>query len=60
MNVSKNIYTLLNGFYTLTNKQTWPLDRVDLFLANHTIKKLFSFYVNSDLSGPKIEEYSLK
>lgn len=59
MNISKNIYTLLTGFYTVTKNQVWPFDRVDLFLATHTIKTLFPFYVNSELPGPNIEEYSL-
>lgn len=59
MNISKNIYTLLTGFYTVRKDQVWPFDRVDLFLATHTIKTLFPFYVNSELPGPNIEEYSL-
>jgi hypothetical protein len=36
----------------------WPSDRVDLFLANHTINKLFQKYKINDSSQPLIEKYN--
>jgi phage-related protein len=59
MKVTKNIHKLLEHFYLVTANQTWPINRVDLFLADHTIRKIFSFYLNTTPSGPRIEEYHL-
>jgi hypothetical protein len=59
MKVSKNIHSLLKDFYLVKANQVWPTDRVDLFLAKHTIMKLFPFYLNSTLSGPLIDVYYL-
>lgn len=59
MKVSKNIHKLLKDYYLVKPTMVWPRDRVDLFLASHTIMKLFPFYLNSNLSGPRIEEYYL-
>lgn len=50
----------LNNFYMVEYDQPWPKERVDLFLAHHTIKKLFSSYRKIRSTGPKIEEYILK
>lgn len=61
MTMKKNFRQSLkkfNVFVAMAN-QGWPLDRVDLFLANHTIETLFPFYTNVALKGPKIETYSL-
>jgi hypothetical protein len=57
MKVSKNIHKLLKDYYLVKPTMVWPRDRVDLFLASHTIRKLFSFYVDSNLPGPLIERY---
>jgi hypothetical protein len=59
MNVTPDIKKLLKDFYLVKPDEGWPVDRVDLFLAKHTIKKLFSFYLNTTLQGLKIEEYTL-
>ena len=59
MKVSQNIHNLFKDFYMVKFRMIWPIDRVDLFLANFTIKKLFSFYLNTRLPGPKIESYYL-
>ncbi len=40
-------------------EEDWPLDKVYLFLANHAIKKIFSFYTVRESDGPKIETYNL-
>ncbi len=37
----------------------WPVDGVYLFLANQAIRKIFTFYINRVLDGPKIETYML-
>jgi len=57
MEISQNIHTLLKDYYLIKPNMIWPRNRVDLFLASHTIRKLFPFYLNSNLSGPRIEEY---
>jgi serine/threonine protein kinase len=59
MKVSRNIHNLLKDYYLIRPTDVWPRNRVDLFLANHTIMKLFSFYLNSNLPGPLIEQYYL-
>lgn len=61
MKVGQNVHKLLKDFNISMVKvnQAWPEERVDFFLANHTIKTLFSFYTNIRLLGPKIETYSL-
>lgn len=60
MKVSKRINSILSKFYVIDSPLEWPTDRVDLFLANRTIAKIFDFYGSSEqLSQPKIEEYSL-
>jgi hypothetical protein len=59
MNVSNNIIKLFDGFYKIKPNTEWPPNRVDLFLADHTIRKLFPFYLNAKQNGPKIEEYYL-
>jgi len=60
MMVSDHIYDLLDDFYKIPKYKAWPVDRVDLFLASHTIKKLFLSYTDpNSVSGPKIENYSL-
>lgn len=59
MKVSNKIKKMLSDFYLVKANNIWPEDRVDLFLAHHTIAKLFSSYRQSKLSGLKIEEYYL-
>ncbi|CCV01931.1 Serine/threonine protein kinase [Invertebrate iridescent virus 22] len=59
MKVSNKIKKLLSDFYLVKANSVWPEDRVDLFLAHHTIAKLFSSYRQSKLNGLKIEEYYL-
>lgn len=60
MKVSTTIKKLLGDFYMVKPNQAWPLDRVDLFLAQYTIRKLFStYYSNFDLEGPLIDSYYL-
>lgn len=59
MKVSQNIHKLLKDYYLVKPTTIWSRNRVDLFLASHTIMKLFPFYLNSTLSGPLIERYYL-
>ncbi|ADO00366.1 hypothetical protein WIV_gp023 [Wiseana iridescent virus] len=58
MKVSGAIKNKLKDFYKVKMNQVWPVDRVDLFLASHTIAKLFVNYTVKP-SGGQIEEYSL-
>jgi serine/threonine protein kinase len=50
---------LLKDFYKVSINYKWPINGVYLFLASHAIKKIFSFYINKTLDGPKIETYIL-
>jgi serine/threonine protein kinase len=60
LRISKTIRDLLKNYYVVPPQQKWPRERVDLFLANHTIMKLFSFYLeNYQNYGPKIDSYNL-
>lgn len=59
LKITSNVSKIFKDFYKVEPDQVWPVDRVDLFLASHTIKKLFSFYVGTKLAGPKIDEYYL-
>lgn len=59
MPVSDTIKRLLSNFYLVKSNSLWPEDRVDLFLAHHTIAKLYQFYRQTKPSGIKIEEYHL-
>lgn len=59
MKVSSAIKNKLKDFYKVKMNQVWPVDRVDLFLASHTIAKLFVDYTRVKPSGGQIEEYSL-
>jgi hypothetical protein len=59
LNVSQDIHRLFKDFYKVSINEAWPMNRVDLFLASHAIRKIFSFYLNSDLNGPELESYSL-
>lgn len=60
MKASKNIHKLLDNFYMVKPNQVWPIDRVDLFLAQFTIRNLFSKLYSKRLDGPLIDSFYLR
>jgi hypothetical protein len=58
MKVSSNIIELFKDYYTLKLKDAWPLDRVDMFLANYTIHRLFRQYLENPPNLNIIETYT--
>lgn len=59
LKISDYIFNLLKDYKVVKLNDPWPVDRVDLFLANHTIKKLFPSYLKLSVPGSQIEEYTL-
>ncbi len=58
MKIGSNIVNLFKDYYTLKLKDAWPLDRVDMFLANYTIHRLFRQYLKSPPNLNIIETYT--
>jgi hypothetical protein len=59
MKVSSNIIELFKDYCTLNLKDAWPLDRIDMFLANYTIHRLFRQYLENPPNLNIIETYTL-
>jgi hypothetical protein len=62
MAVSTKIKEKFKNFYLVDKSTVLPADRVDMFLAHHTIRVHFPFYLKEnsvDDSGSKIESYTL-